>query len=233
MRVEGTKRSVGSAKRNRVGGMKRSGTGERRKHVAKGKKRFVANRKKRLVESVQKRFFVANRKRRLVGSVQKKRFVANKKKRLVSSVQKKKKLNGGGKLSLLASRRALIRRLPTLLLLVLNLKRKKPSVAGRKKQILPLHGVHRKKASKSTGLLRNGNGKKNWTVSLPVVSRRMRRSVGGRWRRWTGKWLGNWILSSILERRVVVRVLGGRLRLQSFLLAEERVVPGMHLEGGK
>jgi hypothetical protein len=135
---------VGGLKRNHVGGLKRSGLGERRKHVARGKmKRFVANRKRNHVVKGKKRL-VANRKRRLVGSV-----------------QKRKKLNEGGKLRLLASGHALSRRLPMLLSLVLNSRRKKPSIAGRKKQILRLRSVHKRRASENTRPLRNGDSKKN------------------------------------------------------------------------
>jgi hypothetical protein len=173
MHGEGPKRNVKRAKRNHVGGLKRSGSGERRKHVAKGKRKIVANRKKRHVANGkrrpvanERRRLVANRKRRPVAN-EKKRLVASKKrlvaskKRLVANEKRRKKLNEGGKLSLLASRRALSRRLPTLLSLVLNLKQKKPTVASRKKQILPLRGVHKRRVSESTGPLRNGDNKKN------------------------------------------------------------------------
>jgi hypothetical protein len=147
------------------------------------------------------------------------------KKRPVGSVQKKPKLNEDGKLSLLVSRHELSRRLLTLLLRVLNSKRKRRNVRGRRKKILLLRAVHMRRQSESTGLLRNGDGKKNWTVSLPVVSRRMRRrwnasgrrSADGRWKRQTEKWLGSWIWSWILGR-------GIRPHHRSYLLAEERVV---------
>jgi hypothetical protein len=188
MHGEGPKRNVKRAKRNHVGGLKRSGSGERRKHVAKGKRKIVANRKKRHVANGKrrpvanerrrlvanrKRRPVANEKKRLVASkkrlvaskkrlvASKKRLVASKKRRLVANEKRRKKLNEGGKLSLLASRRALSRRLPTLLSPVLNLKQKKPTVASRKKQILPLRGVHKRRVSESTGPLRNGDNKKN------------------------------------------------------------------------
>jgi hypothetical protein len=139
--------------------LKKSGLGERRKHVARGKKkRFVANRKKRLVAS-RKRNHVGGLKRSGLGK--RRNHVVKGKKRLVGSMQKRKKLNEGGKLSLLASRHALSRRLPMLLSLVLNLRRKKPSVAGRKKQILRLRSVHKRRASENTGPLRNGDSKKN------------------------------------------------------------------------
>jgi hypothetical protein len=170
-RIEsGTRRMhVEGPKRNHVGGLKRSGLDERRKHVAKGKKkRFIAKRKKKRPVANRKRNHVGGLKRSGLGERRKhvvegkkKRPVANRKRRLIGSVQKRKKLNEGGKLSSLASRHALSRRLPMLLSLVLNLRRKKPSVAGRKKQILRLRGVHRRKASENTGLLRNGDSKKN------------------------------------------------------------------------
>ncbi|KAG1800067.1 uncharacterized protein BJ212DRAFT_1488110 [Suillus subaureus] len=57
-------------------------------------------------------------------------------------------------------KRFVTRRLPMLLSLALNLKQKKPSIAGGKK-ILLLCGVHRRRASESKESLRNGNGKKN------------------------------------------------------------------------
>jgi hypothetical protein len=178
--VGGLKRSGSGERRKHVAKGKRKIVANRKKrHVANGKRRPVANERRRLVAN-RKRRPVANEKKRLVASkkrlvaskkrlvaskkrlvASKKRLVASKKRRLVANEKRRKKLNEGGKLSLLASRRALSRRLPTLLSLVLNLKQKKPTVASRKKQILPLRGVHKRRVSESTGPLRNGDNKKN------------------------------------------------------------------------
>jgi hypothetical protein len=154
------KRHVANGKRRPVAnGKRRPVANGKRRPVANERRRLVANRKRRPVANERRRL-VANRKRRSVAN-EKKRLVASKKRSLVANEKTRKKPNEGGKLSLLASRRALSRRLPTLLSLVLNLKQKKPTVASRKKQILPLRGVHKRRVSESTGPLRNGDNKKN------------------------------------------------------------------------